>query len=223
MANSELGLFDTSVGKKAVMAVSGALLLGFVFSHMAGNLLIFKGQAAMDGYAQGLRELLGGAGIWVARLGLIAAVAAHVWSAIALTKQNNAARPVGYRQTANRRSTAASRSMFYGGITILLYIVYHIAHLTFGVTAPGEYVDGAVYARVVDSFQEEWIVSVYLVAQVCLGLHLYHGAWSFMQSLGISHPRFNHYRNIFAVGFATVTCLGFAIVPIAVYAGVVVK
>ncbi len=221
MADSELRLFDTTVGKKAVMAISGVLLLGFVFSHMVGNLLIFKGQEAMDAYALGLRELLGGMGIWVARLGLISAVVAHVWSAIALKKQNSDARPVGYRQIAHQKSTAASRSMFYGGITILLYIVYHIAHLTFGVTAPGEFVDGAVYARVVASFQIEWIAAVYLVAQVCLGMHLYHGAWSFMQSLGLSHPRFNHYRNMFAVGFAMVTSLGFAIVPIAVYAGVV--
>ncbi len=221
MANRELGLYDTTVGKKAVMAISGVLLLGFVFSHMAGNLLIFKGQAAMDDYAQALRELAGGAGIWVARLGLIAAVVAHIWSAISLSKQNSDARPIKYQRVANNKSTFASRSMFWGGITILLYIVYHIAHLTFGVTAPGEYVEGAVYARVVASFQVPWIVAVYLIAQVCLALHLYHGAWSFMQSLGISHPRFNHYRNAFALGFSAVTSLGFAIVPIAVIAGLV--
>ena len=112
--------------------------------------------------------------------------------------------------------------MFYGGITLLLYIVYHVAHLTFDFTVPGTHAEGAVYARVFASFQVEWIVVIYLIAQVCLGLHLYHGAWSFMQSLGISHPRFNHLRNHFAVGFATVTCLGFAIVPIAIYTGMIV-
>ncbi|MGC6418640.1 MAG: succinate dehydrogenase cytochrome b subunit [Bradymonadia bacterium] len=221
MNTRSLKLYDTTLGKKAVMAVSGLALIGFVFGHMAGNLLIFKGPQAMNDYAKALRELAGGAGIWIARIGLIAAVGAHIWSAIALKQQNASARPVRYKKTASKRSTFASRTMFYGGLTLLLYIVYHIAHLTFGQTVPGEYSQTDVYGNVVASFNVPWIVCVYLVAQVCLSLHLYHGAWSFMQTLGFSHPRFNHFRQAAALGLAAVVCIGFSAVPIAVITKVV--
>ena len=220
MTARTLGLYDTALGKKVVMALSGMVLLGFVFSHMAGNLLVFQGAEAMDAYAKSLRTLLGGAGLWIARAVLLGAIGAHVWSAIALRKLNTQARPDRYAKVATSKSTPASRSMFWGGLAILGYIVYHIAHLTFGATIPGGFSE-SVYKNVVVSFQEEWIVAIYLVAQTFLGLHLYHGAWSFMQTLGLSHPRYNQYREHFAVGFATVTSLGFAIVPIAVYCGLV--
>jgi succinate dehydrogenase / fumarate reductase cytochrome b subunit len=136
MAARSLGLYDTAIGKKAVMAMSGVVLLGFVFTHMAGNLLVFKGADAMNAYAIGLRELLGGAGIWIARAVLITAVGAHIWSAMALSKQNRDARPVPYKRTVSNTSSHASKTMMFGGITLLLYIAYHIAHLTFGVTTP---------------------------------------------------------------------------------------
>ena len=216
-----LKLYDSTLGKKAVMAISGLALIGFVFGHMAGNLLIFKGPEAMNDYAKTLRELLGGAGIWIARVGLLAAVAAHVWSAIALSGRNKAARPVQYKRLAKKRSTVASRTMLFGGITMLLYIVYHIAHLTFGQTVPGEFDQNNVYMNVVRSFSVPWIVVVYLTAQVFLALHLYHGAWSFMQTLGLSHPRFNHLRKRAAAGLAAVVCVGFSAVPIAVITKVV--
>ncbi|MEE2756915.1 MAG: succinate dehydrogenase cytochrome b subunit [Myxococcota bacterium] len=216
-----LKLYDSTLGKKAVMAISGLALIGFVFGHMADNLLIFKGPEAMNDYAKTLRELLGGAGIWIARVGLLAAVAAHVWSAIALSGRNKAARPVQYKRLAKKRSTVASRTMLFGGITMLLYIVYHIAHLTFGQTVPGEFDQNNVYMNVVRSFSVPWIVVVYLTAQVFLALHLYHGAWSFMQTLGLSHPRFNHLRKRAAAGLAAVVCVGFSAVPIAVITKVV--
>ncbi len=216
-----LKLYDSTLGKKAVMAVSGLALIGFVFGHMAGNLLIFKGPDAMNDYAKTLRELAGGAGIWIARVGLLAAVAAHIWSAIALSGRNKSARPVQYKRLAKKRSTLASRTMLFGGITMLLYIVYHIAHLTFGQTVPGQFDQTNVYMNVVRSFSVPWIVVVYLTAQVFLALHLYHGAWSFMQTLGLSHPRFNHLRKRAAAGLAAVVCIGFSAVPIAVITKVV--
>jgi succinate dehydrogenase / fumarate reductase cytochrome b subunit len=223
MSTRPLRLFDSTLGKKAVMALSGLALLGFVFGHMAGNLLFFKSAEALDEYAKALRSLAGGAGIWVARIGLLAAVAAHIWSALALRSQNSAARPVRYRKTAPKKSTFASRTMVYGGVALLLFIVYHIAHLTFGVTVPGTYTQATVHANIVASFSVPWIVAVYLLAQFFLGLHLYHGTWSFMQSLGLSHPRFNHLRKRAAAGFATVVCVGFSAVPIAVICGICVK
>ncbi len=221
MAARSLGLYDTAIGKKAVMALSGAVLLGFVFSHMLGNLLIFKGPEAMNAYALSLRELLGGAGLWVARAVLIGAVFAHIWSAVALRKQNADARPVKYKRTVSKKSTYASKTMWFGGLTLLLYIVYHIAHLTFGQTVPGGFDATNVYGNVVASFKVWWIVAVYLVAQLSLGFHLYHGAWSFMQSMGLSHPRYNTLRKNFAVGFSVVVAGGFAVVPLGVIAGFV--
>ena len=218
MAARSLGLYDTAIGKKAVMALSGVILLGFVFTHMAGNLLIFKGEQAMNDYALGLRELLGGAGIWIARVVLLGAIGAHIWSAMALNKQNRNARPVPYKRTVSKTSSAASKTMMFGGITLLLYIGYHIAHLTFGVTTPN-YNETNVYANVVSSFKVWWIVAIYLVAQVSLAFHLYHGAWSFMQSMGLSHPRYNDMRKRFAGGFAFITAVGFAIVPLAIITG----
>ena len=221
MTARTLKLYDAAIGKKAVMALSGLAMLGFVFGHMAGNLLIFKGPEAMNDYAKALREIAGGAGLWVARIGLLAAIAAHVWSAVSLRNQNQTARPVRYQRTVSKKSTAGSKSMWFGGLTILLYIIYHNAHLTFGATVPGGYDPVNVYGNVVNSFQVPWIAIVYLVAQAALALHLYHGAWSFMQSLGLSHPRHNHLRNKFALGFAGVTSFGFAIVPLAVLFGLV--
>jgi succinate dehydrogenase / fumarate reductase, cytochrome b subunit len=229
MSISTLKFYETTVGKKIVMAVSGAILLGFVFSHMAGNLLIFVGEAALNDYALSLRQLLGGAGIWGARLVLILAVGAHVWSALQLTAQNRSARPQAYRRVPNQASTAASKSMAFGGVAILLYIIYHLVHLTYGVIPGGAVAAGAsyadagmdmnVYQNIVKSFNIWWISAIYLVAQVFLGLHLYHGAWSFMQSLGLSHPRYDAYRKQFAGAFAALVSLGFALVPVGVLMG----
>ncbi|MGB0646232.1 MAG: succinate dehydrogenase cytochrome b subunit [Bradymonadia bacterium] len=226
MSVNTLKFYNTTIGKKIVMALSGAILLGFVFSHMAGNLLIFAGEAALNDYALSLRQLLGGAGIWVARLVLIGAVFAHVWSALQLTSQNRSARKQAYKRVPNQASTAASKSMAFGGIAILLYIAYHLAHLTFGVIPGGAVVSGQpagldmnVYQNIVKSFSIWWISAIYLVAQVFLGLHLYHGAWSFMQTLGVSHPRYDAYRKQFAGAFSALVCIGFAIVPIAVITG----
>lgn len=223
MSSNTLKFYETTIGKKVVMAVSGAVLLGFVFSHMAGNLLIFAGEEALNDYALSLRQLLGGAGIWVARLVLICAVGAHVWSAIQLTAQNRGARKQRYKRDPNQASTAASKSMAFGGVAILLYIIYHLVHLTFGVIPGGAVTAGApagmdmnVYQNIIKSFNIWWISAIYLVAQVFLGLHLYHGAWSFMQSLGLSHPRYDAYRKQFAGAFAAFVSLGFAVVPVAV-------
>ena len=225
MSTKSLRFYETTIGKKIVMALSGAVLLGFVLSHMVGNLLIFVGESAMNNYALSLRQLLGGAGIWAARVVLIGAVGAHIWSAIQLNRQNRTARKQRYRRTATQSSTAASKSMMFGGITMLLYIVYHLVHLTFGVIPGGAVTAGApegldfnVYQNIIKSFSIWWISAIYLVAQVFLALHLYHGAWSFMQTLGLSHPRYDAYRKQFAGAFAAFISLGFAVVPVSVLA-----
>ena len=227
MSTKTLKFYETTIGKKVVMALSGAILLGFVLSHMAGNLLIFANDngAALNAYAASLRELLGGVGLWIARIVLIGAVAAHAWSAIQLSRINKGARRSRYQRKASLASTMASRTMLFGGLAILFYIIFHLAHLTFGVV-PNTMVEMTgtsvlehdVYKSLITSFKQTWIAAIYLVAQVFLALHLYHGAWSFMQTLGLSHPRYDAYRKQFAGAFAAVVCLGFAAVPVAVMA-----
>ena len=126
-----LTLYETSIGKKAVMALSGAVWLGFVFSHMAGNLLVFVGADAMNNYALSLRELGGGGVLWGARAVLVAAIAGHVWSALSLKRQNAEARPVAYKVKKDLASTTSSKTMMYGGYAILAFIIFHLLHLTY--------------------------------------------------------------------------------------------
>lgn len=236
MATRVLTLHQTTIGKKAIMAVSSVVLLGFVFSHMAANLLVFAGDGgnALNGYGNFLRDVGHGAGIWVARGALLAAIAGHVYGAMTLTARNKAARPVGYRRQQPLASTLSSRTMTYGGLALLGYIIYHLAHLTFHVGIPGgapaltaaqaemfPHLTYDVYASVVQSFQNPAISGVYILAQIFLGLHLYHGAWSFMQSLGLNHRKYNEARKLFAAAFAGVVCVGFILVPVGVLAGIV--
>ena len=189
-----LTLYETSIGKKAVMAVSGAVWLGFVFSHMAGNLLVFVGADAMNNYALSLREMGGGGLLWGARFVLLAAIAGHVWSALSLKRQNSSARPVAYKVKKDLASTPSSKTMMYGGYAILGFIIFHLLHLTLHVVGPVKGGVHNVYNNVVNSFQNPLLVLVYLVAVSALALHLYHGAWSFMQSLGFNHARYNALR-----------------------------
>ncbi len=231
MSVRTLTLADTTIGKKAIMAVSGLVLLGFVLVHMAGNLLVFQGPAALNGYADGLRKL--GPMLWIARGVLLAAVAAHVWAAVSLYKANEQARPVKYHVQHTAATTYAAKTMRYGGVIILLFVLYHLAHLTFGVGIPGGHaaappagmpgsVSGTdVFHNVVVSFQNPAITGIYVLAQLALALHLYHGAWSFMQTLGLSHPRYNGLRVKLAAAYATVICVGNLSMPIAVMAGLV--
>ena len=126
---------------------------------------------------------------------MLVAVALHIWSAWRLTLMNNAARPVGYRETERRESTYASRTMRWSGVILLLFIVYHLLHFTIGVHAVHpQFVHGDAYHNFVTGFQNPLVSGFYILAMLALGLHLYHGAWSFMQTLGLSHPRYNHLR-----------------------------
>ncbi|MCB9529021.1 MAG: succinate dehydrogenase cytochrome b subunit [Myxococcales bacterium] len=231
MAQKALTLPDTTIGKKAIMAVSSIMLMLFIVAHLAGNLLIFSGREAMNDYANFLRDVGHGAPIWVLRAMVIVAVLGHIWGAVALNARNRAARPVGYRRKQSLESTIASRTMFFGGIALLLYIVYHLAHFTFHYGVPGgmvalpvgqyEHIEYDVYQMAIASFQNPVISGIYILAQLALGLHLYHGAWSFMQTLGWNHRRYNEGRRLFAAAFAGLVSVGFIIIPVAVLAGIV--
>jgi succinate dehydrogenase / fumarate reductase cytochrome b subunit len=216
----EPNLVDSSVGKKVVMAGSGIILFGFVVAHMIGNLQAYLGPEAMNGYAVWLRELLHGAGLWIARLVLLAAVALHIWSATLLTLENWRARPVGYRMVRHERSTYASRTMVWSGPILALFVIYHIAHFTLGSVHPA-FVPGNVYHNVVTGFQQPLVSAFYILAMLALGLHLYHGAWSMLQTLGVNHPRYNALRQAVAVLFAFALVAGNISFPLAVLSGLV--
>jgi succinate dehydrogenase / fumarate reductase, cytochrome b subunit len=208
----------STLGRKVVMAVTGVVLVGFVVAHMVGNLQVYLGPEAMNAYAVLLRSLLHGTGLWIARGVLLVAVVLHIWAAVTLSLESRSARPQGYRRETHRASTYASRTMIWSGPLLLLFIAYHLAHFTFGTVHP-EFVEGDVYHNFVSGFSR-WPVSLlYIAAMLALGLHLYHGSWSMLQTLGLSHPRWNPLRFCLAAGLALVVVAGNISFPVAVLSG----
>jgi succinate dehydrogenase / fumarate reductase cytochrome b subunit len=210
----------SSIGRKVVMAVTGAILFGFVLGHLAGNLTVYLGPEALNGYAVFLRQFLHGAGLWIARAVLLLAVILHIWSATSLTLSSRAARPVGYRERQWTESTYASRTMRWSGVIILLFVIYHLLHFTLGTVHPS-FVEGDVYHNFVVGFQSVPVSLFYIVAMIFLGLHLRHGIWSMFQTLGVSHPRYIRWAHIAAWVFAAIVVIGNCSFPIAVLAGLV--
>jgi succinate dehydrogenase / fumarate reductase cytochrome b subunit len=218
-------VYRSAVGKKAVMAASGIVLFGFVLGHMVGNLKLYQGPRAINDYAAFLRslgapELPHSSVLWAVRTVLLAAVVLHVWAAWQVTRVSQAARPLRYVTRPRVHTTYASRTMRWGGVIILLFVIYHLLHLTWGTLHPS-FVPGDVYHNVVSGFQVWWVALFYVVAQVALGFHLYHGLWSLFQSLGWNHPRFNLWRNGAAHAFAWIVTLGNISFPVAVLSGLV--
>jgi succinate dehydrogenase / fumarate reductase cytochrome b subunit len=215
------GIFHSTVGKKAVMAVTGVILFGFVFVHMVGNLKLYEGAGILNEYGRFLREVGYPAVpyegvLWVARGVLLAAVVLHMWSAWRLTLISRAARPLPYAASPKRHTTYAARTMRWGGVIVLLFVVYHLLHFTTGHLHP-DFVAGEPYHNVVAGLAVWWVAAFYIAAQVALGFHLYHGVWSVFQSLGINHPRYNAWRSGFAHAFAWIVTLGNVSYPVAVY------
>ncbi len=209
----------STIGRKIVMAVTGIIGIGFVLAHITGNMLVFKGPDAINSYSHFLHgpgaELL-----WVARVVLILAVILHVAAAYSLTRQSHTARPDGYAMRVPQASTLASRFMRWGGVLLLIFIVFHILHFTTGTFSPGgPFVEGDVYHNVVQAFHVWWVALFYMVSMVFLGLHLYHGAWSSFRTLSIagdsSHPLHHRVSAVIAV----VVWLGFTLVPLGVLLG----
>ena len=224
--NFLLELYRSAVGKKYVMAITGLIWMGYVFAHMVGNLKLYFGPEGFDAYAEFLRAILypilpNEFFLWIMRALLAVSLILHVHAAYALTVMNRKARPDGYRSKRHYDAVDfAGRTMRWSGVIVLLFIAFHLADLTFG-TANPDFVRGDVYANTVASFQR-WPVSLlYIVANLALGLHLYHGGWSMFQSLGVNRPRFNHWRRYFAVGFAAIVTIPNVSFPIAVLAGII--
>ena len=226
-----LDLYSTAVGKKYVMAISGIAMMGFVLFHMIGNLKMYMGAEALNHYAEFLKELLypiapKGVVLWILRGGLVTMLALHLHAAWSLTRLNRFARAVKYQGPRDYQvAKFASRTMRWTGIIVLAYLVWHLLDLTFGtvnaVGTDGTFVRGAVYENVVRSLDRPVVAAFYVLANVLLGIHLFHGAWSIFQSLGWNNPRFNNWRRGFATAFATVVVVGNVSFPIAVIAGIV--
>src|SRR5688572_8162077 len=187
-----LSLLDTTIGKKIVMALSGLVWFGFVLVHMAGNLQVFLGPDVFNGYSVGLHdkpELL-----WVARSIMFVAFVAHVVTALQLVTRSAAARPAPYRKVKREKASFAGVTMKFSGLTLLFFVLYHIAHFTLPGVAMGAYQHqhySMVYSNFVNGFSIPWVVALYVAAMISLGFHLYHGSVSLFQSLGINHPRRN--------------------------------
>ena len=226
-----LDIYSTAVGKKYAMAISGIALMGFVLFHMIGNLKMYLGAAELDSYAEFLKKLLyplapKGAVLWILRGGLLAMLVLHLHAAWSLTIMNRQARPVKYQSPRDYEvANFASRTMRYSGMIVLSFLIWHLLDLTFGVVntigADGAFVRAEVYANVVRSLDRWPVALFYILANLLLGIHLRHGAWSIFQSLGWNNPRFNSWRWAFATGFAAVVVLGNISFPIAVLAGIV--
>lgn len=218
--------YRSAIGKKAVMAVTGVILFGFVFIHMIGNLKLYLGAVHMNEYAHFLRTFGAPAipetgVLWIARVILLAAVALHIYSAYSLTMMNREARPVAYQGGRGFvKATYASRTMRWGGVILLLFIVYHILHLTTG-TVHGAFVKEDAYHNAVTGLRVWWVAAFYILANLALGLHLYHGVWSMFGSVGVTNPRFETWRRNFATVFALIVTLGNISFPIAIVTGLV--
>jgi succinate dehydrogenase / fumarate reductase, cytochrome b subunit len=207
--------WDSTVGKKVVMAVTGAGGIGFVVVHMAGNLQMFTPSApaqAMHEYAAGLRKL--GPLLWVARVALVAMVGLHILAALQLTARNRAARPAPYGRKEHHTSTLGARTMRLGGIVLVGFIVFHILDMTLGVGHP-QFVHLDPYNNLRLGFQRWWAVAFYVVAAGLLGLHLFHGAWASWRTLGLRRPSDRPLHRRVAIGIALLVSLGLASVPIA--------
>lgn len=226
-----LDLYSTAVGKKYVMAITGIIGIGYVVVHMIGNLKMYLGTDGngvyeIDHYGEFLRELLvpllpRTVTLWLLRFVLIGAVILHLHAAYTLTILNRHARPVKYQSQRDYvAANFASRTMRWTGVIVVLFLVWHLADLTWGWVNP-DFVRGEVYRNLDASLSRIPVALLYVVANIALGIHLFHGTWSLFQSMGWNNPRFNRWRRSLAVGIATIVVVGNVSFPIAVMAGII--
>ncbi len=228
--NSVTTIVHSSVGKKVLMGVTGLIMVGWLTIHMAGHLIMFSGQDAYNNYAHFIQSGFGlePALLWGMRLFMLAAIGGHIWAAVALTQQNAAARPVAYaagRQ--NRVTTYPARLMRIGGMFLLLYLIFHLAHLTAGVLSGSEFAMGGkpwvkedAYANMIHGLSNPVIGVVYLLATVALGAHLRHGVWSAFHTLGLSDPRWDAIKSGLGNLVPVAIVGGFVVVVLAAMGGV---
>jgi succinate dehydrogenase / fumarate reductase, cytochrome b subunit len=212
--------YGSMVGKKIVMGVTGLIGVGFVILHSLGNLLIFRGATAINSYSHFLKST--GELLWALRIVLIVAVILHVIAAVQLTRLSRAARPIAYTKREPQVATVASRTMRWGGALLLIFIVLHILHFTTGTIRPaGVFSNEDVYANMVTSFRIWWVALFYVISMIALGLHLFHGAWSSVRSIGVSPASQQPFHRRVSLVIAVLVWAAFTSIPLAVFAGVI--
>ena len=229
-----LNVYQTAVGKKWVMAVTGLMLLGFVLFHMFGNIKLYLAPVEEEGvlhydvdlYGEALRDLLVPIFprtwlLWILRSGLIAAGLLHIHAMYSLTRMNLASNKVYASKRDWLAANFASRSMRYSGVIVLFYIVFHLADLTWGWIPGYDWERGAIQENVIGSLSNPLVAAFYIVANALLSLHIYHGAYSMFQSLGVNNPAYNNQRRGIAIALALIVLIGNVSFPIAVLTGII--
>jgi succinate dehydrogenase / fumarate reductase cytochrome b subunit len=220
--------YRSAICKKWLMAISGIVLMGYVLAHMIGNLKVFLGKDEINAYADWLRTLGEPAAprtviLWILRTVIITAFFVHIVAAYQLTRMNRKARPTRYQSQRDYvAANFASRTMRWTGIIIGLFVIFHLLDLTWGPANP-HFVRGDPYDNLFASFERVPVAIVYIVANIALGIHLFHGAWSLFQSMGWNNPRFNIWRRYFAVGFAALITIGNVSMPLLITTGAVTR
>ena len=221
--NRAVRFYEAPIGKKAVMAITGVMLVGYVFAHLLGNMQIYSADAEqINRYAGFLHNPANAAALWAARSVLLLAVALHIIAAIQLWLQNRAARPIGYVKKADLPASYAARTMIWSGPIVGAFVIFHVLHLTAGKVLElrelGPNMPDVRY-NVITGFSNPWISGFYILAMILLCLHLYHGMWSMFQSLGLSHPRYTPIVKKAAAVLAIAVAVGNCSIPIAVLTG----
>ncbi len=211
--------YQSVVGKKVVMAATGFILSGFVLGHMIGNLQVFQGPEKLNHYAE-LLQSLGGA-LWAIRFVLLASVVLHIIAAFQLWLLKNSARPQAYVKKASIATSYAARTMIWSGPIVLAFLIYHILHFTTGQALGSQFVKGDVYHNVIVGFRHVGVSVFYIVANILLAIHLYHGVWSMFQSVGVNHPKYTPMLKTLAKIYGWVVGVGNVSIPLAVLTGVI--
>jgi succinate dehydrogenase / fumarate reductase cytochrome b subunit len=212
--------WQSTNGKKVVMAVTGAIMFLFIIGHVLGNLQIFEGPAKLNAYGHFLHSI--GELLWPVRIVLLLSVALHITATVQLAMRNKEARPVGYSRKQAINSSYASRTMYWSGPIVLAFIIFHLLQFTAGYIHPeSQFIEGDIYHNVVAGFSVWWVSVWYIIAVSLLGFHLRHGLWSMFQSLGYNHPRHTPLLKKAAFVIALLITLGYISIPISVLLGFV--
>ena len=228
MGKSICLFWQSSIGKKIVVALTGLLLVGFLLGHMTGNLLVFAGREAMNDYAEFLHHFLHGAGIWVARIGLLLAFVLHIIATVSLTRQNKTARQEKYAHNATMTASRSSRIMIVSGLIILAFVVFHILHFTVridpdlaGLKDPDHPERFDAYGMVIQGFKVPWVALFYVVAISLLCSHLSHGIASIFQTLGLRSMNTKAATTRLSWLITIVLWIGFLAIPLSILSGIV--
>ena len=212
--------WQSTNGKKVVMAVTGCILFLFIIGHLLGNLLVYEGPAKFNAYAAFLH--FDSSLLWIVRIVLLTAVVLHITATVQLALRNKRARPVGYSRKEAINSSFASRTMYWSGPIVLAFIIFHLLEFTAGYIHPDSvFIHGNAYHNLVAGFSVWWVSAWYIFALILLGIHLRHGIWSMFQSVGCNHPKHTPLLKKAALVIAAAIILGYISIPISVLTGLV--